>query len=89
MRHQGRRGIGAFLLAKLLHLIVAIVIPAFVITDISLAILLLTYLFSQMLASLIFVVLILGTHWSKATFIRPQRRQYAAWFLYSHFFNHL
>ncbi|WP_272518186.1 MULTISPECIES: fatty acid desaturase family protein [unclassified Providencia] len=87
MRHQGRRGIGAFLLAKLLHLIVAIVIPAFVITDISLAILLLTYLFSQMLASLIFVVLILGTHWAKATFYTPPKEGNMPHGFYTHTFS--
>ncbi len=88
MRHQGRRGIGAFLLAKLLHLIVAIVIPAFVITDISLGTLLLTYLFSQMLASLVFVVLILGTHW-ESNFYTPPKKAICRMVFILILFNHL
>lgn len=76
MRHQGNQGILLFLLAKLLHLFIALLIPAIILSNknIGLTSILLIYLASQMLASLIFVVLILGTHWAKATFfVAPEK----------------
>lgn len=70
MRHQGGRGTGLFLLSKGLHLILVLLVPYWLLSSagIGLGTLLLVYLLSQMLASLVFVVLILGTHWAKAMF---------------------
>ncbi|MTC23533.1 MULTISPECIES: fatty acid desaturase family protein [unclassified Providencia] len=70
MRYQGAKGIGVFFLSKSLHLALAILLPYWVLSPYGIGIgtLLGVYLLSQMFASFIFVVLILGTHWAKATF---------------------
>ncbi|QCJ71470.1 acyl-CoA desaturase [Providencia heimbachae] len=89
LRHQGNQGVVSFIFAKLLHLFVAIVIPAFMLADTGIGIgtLLLTYLLSQMFASLIFVVLILGTHWAKATFYTPPKEGNMPHGFYTHTFS--
>lgn len=70
MRHQGLTGWAIFLTAKALHLQLALAIPFWVLRQqgVSTETLLLCYLGSQMLSSLIFVVLILGSHWAMGTF---------------------
>ncbi|WP_159567430.1 fatty acid desaturase family protein [Budvicia diplopodorum] len=70
MKYQGIRGWCYFLLSKSLHLAVSLLIPmlAAQALSISIADVIVAYLLSQMLSSLIFVVLILGTHWAKAKF---------------------
>lgn len=89
MRHQGSKGIGLFLLSKLLHLIFTIIIPTLLLADtgIGISTILGGYLASQMFASLIFVVLILGTHWAKATFyLAPEQGNMPHGF-YTHTFS--
>lgn len=70
MAFQGVKGWGVFLLSKALHALLALAIPYWLLSPaiISGGSLLLVYLLSQMLSSLIFVVLILGSHWAKGTF---------------------
>jgi len=70
MRHQGMSGWRIFLTAKALHLLLALIVPYWILhpQGISAEMLLLCYVGSQMLASLIFVVLILGSHWAMGTF---------------------
>jgi len=71
MALQGARGWGLFLFSKLAHLLLALVLPYWLLAGtISLPMLLLTYLFSQMLSSLVFVVLILGSHWAQGRFFQ-------------------
>ncbi|MCW2255425.1 hypothetical protein M2263_001516 [Providencia alcalifaciens] len=78
LRNLGHQGIASFIFTKLLHLLFTIVIPAYVLanTGIGVGTLLLTYLLSQMFALLIFVILILGTHWAKATIIEQTAKQF-------------
>lgn len=66
----GWQGWCLFLSSKILHFIIALVIPILVLADhgIGWPTVLSTYLMTQMLASLIVVSLLLGTHWSKPTF---------------------
>jgi len=73
MRHQGWRGWLLFLTIKAAHLLLAFVIPWWVLSPQGIApeALLLSYLLGQMLPSLIFVVLILGAHWAKGNFYQP------------------
>lgn len=66
--HQGVVGWTDFLAIKTLHVSLAIVLPLFFCSKFSLWFILITYGLSQLCASLIFVILILGTHWAKATF---------------------
>lgn len=66
--YNGIIGWTAFLIIKFLHIILAIVLPYFICSQFSIWFILLTYCLSQFFASLIFVILILGTHWAKATF---------------------
>ncbi|EMN4129249.1 MULTISPECIES: fatty acid desaturase family protein [Providencia] len=89
MRHQGQSGIVTFLCAKILHISLVIIIPFYLLTDkqIGLGLLLFTYFLSQMLASLIFVVLILGTHWAKATFYTPPEQGNMPHGFYTHTFS--
>lgn len=69
MLHHGVKGWGIFLLSKLLHFTLALAVPFWLLpSSVSLSAILLTYLISQMLASLVFVMLIVGTHWAKAKF---------------------
>lgn len=86
LRHQGG---SSFIFTKLLHLLVAIIIPAYVLanTGIGIGTLLLIYFLSQMFASLIFVVLILGTHWAKATFYSAPKEGSMPHGFYSHTFS--
>lgn len=70
MRHQGVRGWGVFLTAKTLHLLLALALPYWILRQQGIGgdTLLWCYLAGQMLSSLIFVVLILGSHWAMGTF---------------------
>lgn len=89
MRHQGAKGICLFLLSKVLHLCLALLLPYWFLSPYGIGIgtLLTVYLFSQMLASLIFVVLILGTHWAKATFYTAPESGRMAQGFYTHTFS--
>lgn len=73
LRYQGIQGWAVFLLGKVGHLVIALLIPWLVMAPqgLSFIALLAVYIVSQMFASLIFVVLILGTHWAKAKFYQP------------------
>jgi linoleoyl-CoA desaturase len=66
--HHGIVGWFAFLVIKALPVSLAIVIPIYICPQFSLWFILIVYGLSQFFASLIFVILILGTHWAKATF---------------------
>jgi len=66
--HQGIFGWLFFLLAKILHISSAIILPILLCPQFSPWLIILIYYLSQMCSSLIFVILILGTHWAKATF---------------------
>ena len=69
MSHQGLHGISIFLLGKGAHFALALGIPALVLPDsISFLTILSVYLLSQMASSLLFVMIIVGTHWAKANF---------------------
>lgn len=74
--YPGVKGWLVFLLSKMLHIILAFVIPAWLCPQFNFWIIVLVYCLSQMCSSLIFVILILGSHWAKATFYQapPQGR---------------
>ncbi|PHI28354.1 fatty acid desaturase family protein [Budvicia aquatica] len=73
LRHRGIKGWGYFLLSKALHLTISLLVPMMAARALSISTteVIVAYLLSQMLSSLIFVVLILGTHWAKAKFYLP------------------
>lgn len=69
MASQGWRGWAGFLAAKTAHLALALGLPLYCCsTDVGAVTVLLAYFLSQIGASLIFVLLILGTHWAKGCF---------------------
>ena len=75
MAQQGVRGWCGFLAGKAAHLLLALAILCWLLPPaIGIGQILLVYLLSQMLSSLLFVMLIIGTHWAKANFIRRRRR---------------
>ncbi|EHG5996501.1 TPA: acyl-CoA desaturase [Escherichia fergusonii] len=66
-RHLAARGFsgwGYFLAGKLAHCALCLILP-WLLSEFGFMTILLTYLLSQLLASLIFVMLIIGTHWAK------------------------
>ncbi len=69
----GWRGWTLFLTSKLLHFILMLGLPLWIAHDngISVLAILLTYLFSQMAASLFVVYLLLGSHWAETEFFTP------------------
>lgn len=68
----GVKGWAIFLISKSLHFLLALFIPAYVLSDVfSFSTLLIIYLLSQMVSSLLFVMLIVGTHWAKSHFFEP------------------
>jgi linoleoyl-CoA desaturase len=66
----GRKGWAVFIASKLCHILVVLVIPLVVCQQhgIGWQTVLIAYLLSQMLASLLVVFLLLGTHWAQAEF---------------------
>lgn len=69
---RGWRGWTVFLLSKSLHFMLALLIPAYVLADrFSFATVVMVYLIGQMVSSLLFVMLIVGTHWAKSQFFEP------------------
>ena len=66
----GRKGWAMFIAGKLCHLLLVLVIPLVVAQQngIGWQTVLIAYLISQMLASLLVVFLLLGTHWAQAEF---------------------
>jgi linoleoyl-CoA desaturase len=69
MAQNGVHGWSVFFFGKGMHLMVALLIPLWVLPPIISALdIVLIYLCSQMLSSLLFVMLIIGTHWAKAKF---------------------
>lgn len=71
--HQGIRGWGIFLTAKLAHVSLTLIVPMLLCPQFSPWLILLIYVLSQMGSSLIFVVLILGSHWAKGTFYQAPK----------------
>ncbi|VTR27196.1 Uncharacterised protein [Serratia fonticola] len=69
MMLQGSKGWGVFLLSKLAHFTLALAIPLWLMPpEISATAIWLTYLLSQMLSSLVFVMLIVGTPLGQSQF---------------------
>lgn len=70
---SGWQGWLLFLLSKLLHLTVMIGLPLAIAHThgISISTILFTYLVSQMMASMLVVYLLLGTHWAETKFFTP------------------
>ncbi|MFT0211957.1 acyl-CoA desaturase [Pseudomonas sp. F1_0610] len=89
MRYQGIAGWSLFLLGKSLHLLVTLAIPYFLLAPkgISFVTLFTLYLLSQLLASFIFVMLILGTHWGRATYYQAPANGIMPHGFYTHTFN--
>lgn len=73
--HKGLFGWLVFLIAKLLHISLTIILPIVLCPQFSPWLIILIYCLSQLCSSLIFVVLILGTHWAKATFYQAPADQ--------------
>jgi linoleoyl-CoA desaturase len=88
MMHHGAKGWGIFLLSKLGHFTLALAIPLWLMPPaVSAWTILLTYLLSQMLSSLVFVMLIVGTHWAKANFYQPPQQGKMMHDWYQHVFS--
>lgn len=88
MKYQGRKGWGIFLLSKLVHFTLALAIPLWLLPPtIGTSAILLTYFSSQMLSSLVFVMLIVGTHWAKANFYQAPQQGGMAHGWYQHVFS--
>lgn len=66
--YNGLVGWLLFFIPKMLHLTITIILPILFCEWLNLGIMLIIYLLSQMFSSMIFVMLLLGTHWAKATF---------------------
>lgn len=66
LAERGSKGWAGFLFGKFSHTMFCLVLPVgFMAERFSVAAILATYLLSQMISSLIFVMLIMGTHWAK------------------------
>lgn len=89
MRYQGIKGWAIFILSKALHLSISLAIPYLILAPkgISFSTLLLLYLLSQLFASFIFVMLILGTHWGRATYYQAPPEGVMPHGFYTHTFN--
>jgi linoleoyl-CoA desaturase len=71
MHSQGWRGWAGFLLAKAAHVVLSLGLPLYFCADrIGAGTVVFAYFFSQTGASLLFVLLILGTHWAKGKFFQ-------------------
>lgn len=73
MAQQGVGGWSIFLFSKGAHFLLALGVPYWLLSEkMSFSILLAIYLYllCQMFYSLLFVMLIVGTHWAKATFFQ-------------------
>ncbi|WP_338629104.1 acyl-CoA desaturase [Yersinia intermedia] len=71
MAQQGVSGWSIFLFSKGAHFLLVLGVPYWLLSEkMSFAILLAIYLLCQMFSSLLFVMLIVGTHWAKATFFQ-------------------
>lgn len=70
---RGKAGWAIFVTSKILHLLLVLVLPLYVgsTQGISGWLVVVMYLVSQMLASLMVVFLLLGTHWAEAEFFHP------------------
>lgn len=69
---QGGGGWGVFLFSKGMHAAACLALPAWLLADrFGFITILATYVISQMLTSLVFVMLIIGTHWAKGRFQLP------------------
>ncbi len=75
--HLAQRGVAGwavFLLSKVLHTVFCLVLPAWLMADrFSVSTVLGVYIISQMLSSLVFVMLIIGTHWAKGSVQLPPK----------------
>lgn len=87
MALQGARGWSLFVFGKGMHLLLALLIPLCVLpSTISALYIVLIYLGCQMLSSLLFVMLIIGTHWAKAKFYQAPESGVLPSGRYSHVF---
>lgn len=85
--HQGVRGWLFFMMTKILHVSLTILLPISLCSQFSPWLIILIYCLSQMCASLIFVILILGSHWAKATFYQAPPDQQMPHGMIQHVFN--
>lgn len=72
LMHHGIAGWSRFLVSKIGHMVIALGLPLWLLTDrFGVLAVLITWAVSQMVASLIFVMLIIGTHWAKGHHYLP------------------
>jgi linoleoyl-CoA desaturase len=87
MRLQGIRGWAAFMLVKLGHGLLALGLPLWLMSPLfGVGTVIGVYLLCQMMASLIFVMLIIGTHWAKGNSYQPTEQGKLPHSRYSHLF---
>lgn len=87
MAQQGWYGWVIFLGSKSAHFILALGIPIYFLSaTLSAMTIIMVYLLCQMLSSLIFVMLIVGTHWAKANFFEAPETGCIAHDRYHHVF---
>lgn len=72
---EGKSGWALFLMSKLGHLLLMLVVPLLIGTHHGIAwwVVIGVYCISQMFASLLVVFLLLGTHWAEAEFFQPPK----------------
>lgn len=85
--HNGLYGWVIFLIIKGLHIIMTLIIPYLICQQFGFWFIIFTYCLSQFFASLIFVVLILGSHWAKATFYQAPKNHQMSHGSTQHVFN--
>lgn len=87
MAKQGLRGWCGFLAGKAAHILLALAIPCWLLpSTLGIGKILLVYLLSQMFSSLLFVMLIIGTHWAKANFYQAPEKGAMPHSWYQHVF---
>lgn len=85
--YPGARGWIFFLIGKTAHLFFAFGLPLLLCAQFNFFAIILIYFLSQCLASFIFVILILGSHWAKATFYQAPHDQKIPHSTTKHVFN--
>lgn len=87
MRLQGLRGWAAFLLVKMGHFLLALALPLYLLSpSLGVGTVVLVYLLCQMLSSLVFVMLIIGSHWAKGNSYQPTGQGKLPHSRYAHLF---
>lgn len=87
LARKGITGWTIFLGSKGSHFMLALAIPTLVLPkSISLPVILMIYFFCQMIASLLFVIILVGTHWAKAKFFEAPEQGNMPHNRYQHIF---